>query len=335
MLQSLMPLIILMSWLALPVTLICIVDDWFLRPRRTLAAAPGAQVVRDGTFMTLLYSALPVLIIAAVLRLLLAERLDFSAVLLAITVLTGVVWACDARLFRPRREAAARAAGRDPAQVPEPGTVDYARSFFPVALVVLVLRSFIFEPFRIPSDSMMPTLLDGDFIVVNKYAYGLRLPVINSKIVAIDEPHRGDVIVFRLPSDPSTNYIKRLVGLPGDHIVVRDRQVFVNGERMPVRLDGIYQGHGHTGAKIGFEQLGTVEHRVLYLMDRYTRDFEQTVPEGHYFFMGDNRDNSRDSRFPEVGFVPERNLVGKAVRIWLNWDWPDAPLWSRIGDPIR
>jgi signal peptidase I len=182
---------------------------------------------------------------------------------------------------------------------------------------------------------MMPTLLDGDFIFVNKYAYGLRLPVINSKIVAIDEPHRGDVIVFRLPSDPSTNYIKRLVGLPGDHIVVRDRQVFVNGERMPVRLDGIYQGHGHTGAKIGFEQLGTVEHRVLYLMDRYTRDFEQTVPEGHYFFMGDNRDNSRDSRFPEVGFVPERNLVGKAVRIWLNWDWPDAPLWSRIGDPIR
>ena len=112
MLQSLMPLIILMSWLALPVGLICIVDDWFLRPRRTLAAAPGAQVVRDGTFMTLLYSALPVLIIAAVLRLLLAERLDFCAVLLAITVLTGVVWACDARLFRPRREAAARAAGQ-------------------------------------------------------------------------------------------------------------------------------------------------------------------------------------------------------------------------------
>jgi signal peptidase I len=158
---------------------------------------------------------------------------------------------------------------------------------------------------------------------------------VNSKIVAIDSPHRGDVIVFRLPSDPSTNYIKRLVGLPGDHIVVRDRQVFVNGERMPVRLDGNYQGHGHTGAKIGFEQLGPVEHRVLYLLDRYTRDYEQTVPEGHYFFMGDNRDNSRDSRFPEVGFVPERNLVGKAVRIWLNWDWPDAPLWSRIGDPIH
>src|SRR6185295_1206308 len=146
-----------------------------------------------------LYSALPVLIIAAVLRLLLAERLDFSAVLLGITVLTGVVWACDARLFRPRREAAARAAGRDPAQVPEPGTVDYARSFFPVALVVLVLRSFIFEPFRIPSDSMMPTLLDGDFLVVNKYAYGLRLPVLNRKFLDTGSPQRGDVVMFRYP----------------------------------------------------------------------------------------------------------------------------------------
>jgi hypothetical protein len=126
-----------------------------------------------------------------------------------ITVVTGIVWGLDAWLLRPRRSAAARAAGRDPAQVPEPGTVDYARSFFPVALVVLVLRCFVFEPFRIPSDSMMPTLLDGDFIVVNKFAYGLRLPVINRKIVDIGEPQRGDVVVFRWPPDPSTNFIKR------------------------------------------------------------------------------------------------------------------------------
>lgn len=260
---------------------------------------------------------------------------DFSFILVAATVLTGVIWGVDSWLFKPQRVAAVTASGGAPDSVREPVVVEYARSFFPVILIVLLIRSFLFEPFRIPSDSMMPTLLDGDFIFVNKYAYGLRLPVINSKVVAVNEPRRGDVIVFRLPSDPSTNYIKRLVGLPGDHIVVRDRQLFVNGERMPMRLDGVYQGHGHTGARIGFEQLGAAEHEVLYLMDRYTRDYEQTVPEGHYFFMGDNRDNSRDSRFPEVGFVPERNLVGKAVRIWLNWDWPDAPLWSRIGDPIR
>jgi signal peptidase I len=260
---------------------------------------------------------------------------DFSFILVAATVLTGVIWGVDSWLFKPQRVAAATASGGAPDSVREPVVVEYARSFFPVILIVLLIRSFLFEPFRIPSDSMMPTLLDGDFIFVNKYAYGLRLPVVNTKVVAVNEPRRGDVIVFRLPADPSTNYIKRLVGLPGDHVVVRDRQLYVNGQRMPVRLDGVYQGHGHTGARIGFEQLGKAEHEVLYLMDRYTRDYEQTVPEGHYFFMGDNRDNSRDSRFPEVGFVPERNLVGKAVRIWLNWDWPDAPLWSRIGDPIR
>src|SRR5881275_665587 len=158
MLETLMPFIVLLSWLALPVTLVCIVDDWLLRPRRVIAS--GLQTVRDAPLMRALYGALPVLLACAVLRLLLAERLDFSAVLLAITALTGLVWALDAALLAPRRTAAARAAGRAPLVTPEPGTVDYARSFFPVALVVLLLRSFVFEPFRIPSDSMMPTLLD-------------------------------------------------------------------------------------------------------------------------------------------------------------------------------
>src|SRR5687767_4339250 len=185
---------------------------------------------------------------------------DFSFILVAATALTGVIWGLDSWLLKPKRLAAAQASGVAPENVREPVAVEYARSFFPVILIVLLIRSFLFEPFRIPSDSMMPTLLDGDFIFVNKYAYGLRLPVINSKVVAVNSPQRGDVIVFRLPSDPSTNYIKRLVGLPGDHIVVRDRQLFVNGERMPMRLDGVYQGHGHTGARIGFEQLGTAEH---------------------------------------------------------------------------
>ena len=151
----------------------------------------------------------------------------------------------DAWFCRGAAGRAATAAGKDPTLIREPGTVDYARSFFPVALVVLVLRSFIFEPFRIPSDSMMPTLLDGDFIIVNKYAYGLRLPVINQKIVAIGEPQRGDVVVFRYPLDPSVNYIKRLVGLPGDHVQVRNDRITVNGTPVPFKIvapynDGCY-----------------------------------------------------------------------------------------------
>jgi signal peptidase I len=252
---------------------------------------------------------------------------DFSFILVVATLVTGVIWGLDSLLFKRARAAAGVAR--------EPVLVEYARSFFPVILIVLLIRSFLFEPFRIPSDSMMPTLLDGDFIFVSKYAYGLRLPVLNNKVVELGEPRRGDVIVFRLPSDPATNYIKRLVGLPGDHIAVRNRQLFVNGKPVPVELTGVYQGHGHTGARVGIEHLGEIEHDVLFIPERYTRDYDEVVPAGHYFFMGDNRDNSRDSRFPEVGFVPERNLVGKAVRIWLNWDLPAAPIWSRIGDPIK
>lgn len=258
---------------------------------------------------------------------------DFSFVLVVATLVTGLIWAVDAWIFRPRRvqglPAEAAAAHH------EPVVVEYARSFFPIILIVLVIRSFLFEPFRIPSDSMMPTLLDGDFIFVNKFTYGLRIPVVNTEIVALGEPQRGDVVVFRLPADPATNYIKRLVGLPGDHIVVRDKQVYVNGVRQPVRLDGRYEGFGHTGAQIGLETLGTVTHRTLYIPERPSYDFDSVVPDGHYFFMGDNRDNSRDSRFPEVGFVPEDNVVGKAVRIWLNWNLPNAPIWSRIGDAIQ
>jgi hypothetical protein len=162
----LMQIIVILSWFALPVGLLCVVDDWFLRPRRQIAAAP--QEARDPPLISVAYHALPILIGAAVLRLLIAERLDFSAVLFGITVLTGVVWLLDAVVLQRSRTAAASAAGKDPTLIREPGTVDYARSFFPVALVVLLLRSFIFEPFRIPSDSMMPTLLDGDFIIVNK-----------------------------------------------------------------------------------------------------------------------------------------------------------------------
>ncbi len=265
--------------------------------------------------------------------------LDFSFILVVASLITGVIWALDVWLWKPKRLRLAAQAGVAPESVREPVIVEYARSFFPVIFIVLLIRSFLFEPFRIPSDSMMPTLLDGDFIFVNKFSYGLRLPVLNTKVVPIGEPERGDVIVFRLPRDPATNYIKRLVGLPGDHVVVKSGQVYVNGKAMPMKINGPYTGPRATGpqadANIGVEQLGDVSHEVLYLTDRYSRDFDAVIPANHYFFMGDNRDNSQDSRYPSVGLVPEENLVGKAVRIWFNWDLPEAPLWNRIGTAIK
>ena len=363
MFTMLMQIIVLLSWLALPVGLACVIDDWLLRPRRQLASSP--REAPDPPLMAGAYHALPVLIVAAVLRLLLAERLDFSSVLFGISLVTGLVWWLDVAVLRARRAAAARAAGKDPESVPEPGTVDYARSFFPVALVVLVLRSFIFEPFRIPSDSMMPTLLAGDFIVVNKYAYGLRLPVINRKILDVGEPQRGDVVVFRYPLDPSTNFIKRLVGLPGDHVEVRDNRIVINGKPVPFELNGKFNDGCYLNMQIANERLGVHEHQAIFCpvaLDRQppplpkcnrsnvhgyvcgdtdsvlfgsTPPFVGDVPPGHYLMMGDNRDNSDDGR--SWGFVPEDNLVGKATRIWFNWD-PQrsgGPIWSRLGTAIN
>src|SRR5690242_11249122 len=255
-------IIALLSWLAIPAGLLVIIDDWFIRPRRQIAASPAPPA--DPALMKTLYMLLPLFILAAVVRLLLAERLDFSAVLFGITAITGVAWLLDVALLRPLRAKAARAAGKDPALIPEPGTVDYARSFFPVALVVLVLRSFIFEPFRIPSDSMMPTLLDGDFIIVNKYAYGLRLPVVDRKFFDIGEPQRGDVVVFRYPVDPSVNYIKRLVGLPGDHVEVTDDRITINGKPVPFDVASKPYNDGcYVTFQLATEQLGTHSHQAL------------------------------------------------------------------------
>jgi len=182
---------------------------------------------------------------------------------------------------------------------------------------------------------MVPTLLVGDFIFVNKFAYGLRLPVAHTKILNIGKPERGDVIVFRLPSDPNVNYIKRLVGLPGDTIVVMNKRLYINDELVALEQNGLYVRPGRPAALLAVEQLGNVSHDVLLEPMQIGREGTYIVPEEHYFMMGDNRDNSQDSRFPQVGFVPEGNVVGKAVRIWMNWDFSSTPRWHRIGNKVQ
>jgi signal peptidase I len=261
------------------------------------------------------------------------SNLDFALVVVELTALAGVIWAFDVLFLRSARVAKA-ARGE---QVKEPIVVDYAKSFFPILLIVLVIRSFLFEPFRIPSGSMMPTLLTGDFIFVNKFSYGLRLPVINTKIVGIGEPERGDVVVFRLPRDPRVNYVKRVVGLPGDVVEYNrtTKRITINGEPIPVEMAGPYAEQPDT--QLGWEELGEHRHRVLLIQGRISEGGKYVVPEGHYFMMGDNRDDSEDGRYPDVGFVPEGNLVGRATGIWMNWRRPSegGPQWNRIGSGIE
>jgi signal peptidase I len=274
---------------------------------------------------------------------------NFPAIMVIAVVFTGVVWALDAWLWAPKRkqradELESTNADQDNLQeakekiLKEPVLVEYSRSLFPVILIVLLLRSFLIEPFRIPSGSMMPTLLVGDFILVNKFAYGLRLPVLDTKFIEVGEPERGDVIVFRYPKEPSIDYIKRVVGLPGDLIGYYNKQVFINGKPMEQEQKGTFQGVGAgvsmSGAELRKEYLDSVEHNILIDPTRGTVEGEFRVPNGSYFVMGDNRDNSNDSRY--WGVVPEENLVGKAFMIWMNWDGEaDGVGWSRIGSDIH
>ncbi len=257
---------------------------------------------------------------------------DFAFVLVVLGSVTGVVWAVDRHFFEPRR--------RERGIARLPILVDYSRSFFPVIVIVLVLRSFLYEPFRIPSDSMMPTLIQGDFIFVNKWRYGLRLPVLNTRIVEVGKPRRGDVVVFRKPSDPSQVFIKRLVGLPGDTIRVSGNEVSVSGTPSRISTGELYSGpknEQYPFSHVGEEQLGDSAHRLLLDPARPGMEGEWRVPAGHYFMMGDNRNNSRDSRFPEVGFVPEENFIGKAEAIWLSFNPGPGSilLWDRMGTGIR
>jgi signal peptidase I len=366
-----------LSWLAPVLGLWLAIDSWWFAPRRQIAA--GSLDVPDPPLLSAAYKVLPVLVVAVIVRMITAETLDFSLVLLVLTIGTGLIWAIDNFFVRHGRERAA-AASATPLVLPEPGTVDYARSFFPVAFIVLLVRAFIFEPFRIPSDSMMPTLLDGDFIVVNKYAYGLRWPVLNEKFLGAGTPQRGDVVVFRHPPNPSVNYIKRLVGLPGDRVEVHDDHLVINGETIALTDNGRYTDGCYVSLQLSTEHLGEHTHQVMSCRserglltarnlqfsgnaeplpacdrkqivkeiggwvcletppetgrDRGDYTFE-VVPAGYYLMIGDNRDNSDDSR--GWGLVPDENLVGKATRIWFNFDLQRSSWvnWGRIGKSIE
>lgn len=259
--------------------------------------------------------------------------IGFPLFMLLILLLTGVIWLVDYLFFQKKRTVGAA----------EPTAVEYAKSFFPVILVVFVIRSFIAEPFKIPSGSMMPTLLAGDYILVNKYTYGLRLPVLNTVFLDISEPKRGDVAVFHFPPNPKIDYIKRIIGLPGDRIQYQNKRLVVNGQPLETTvLDSGAEAmptESIITAQRLVEKLGDVQHEILVhdipnryepnsIGNQFLNGETITVPEGSYFAMGDNRDNSSDGRV--WGFVPDQNLVGKAFFIWFNFD-----EFSRIGNSIN
>ncbi len=269
-------------------------------------------------------------------------KLDFALILSLLALATGLIWLLDKYLFEKKRKAIT-------SDAKDPIVVEYAKSLFPVVFLVLGLRSFLAEPFRIPSGSMMPNLLIGDFILVNKFSYGIRLPVINKKIFAVGEPKRGEVFVFRYPGmsvdDPTigTDYIKRVIGLPGDTISVQENRISVNGVPFSYAESGIFIGQGvsapQNGYKIFTEKMPSIDHTILeddnISIGQRTSNGTWIVPAGHYFAMGDNRDNSADSRY--WGFVPEQNLVGKAMLIWLNcsgWFCTDSFEPTRMGTKI-
>ncbi len=266
--------------------------------------------------------------------------MDFSLVLFVFVVITGLIsfgyWLMFERASSRRRVAADEAVASPPSK---PLLVEYARALFPVVLIVFALRSFVIEPFRIPSGSMLPSLYIGDFILVNKFSYGIRLPVINHKIIPVGGPERGDVMVFRYPKDPSLNFVKRVVGLPGDIIAYRDKKLFINGEQAPRIADGeFYFSHikqlGESADRY-IETFDDSPHAIIIDRNLNARDMEVTIPKGNYFVMGDNRDHSNDSRYWR--FVPEENVVGKAFFIWFSWKGlaEGGVRWNRIGDSIE
>ena len=277
-----------------------------------------------------------------------AMTIDFPLILVGLVFGSGLLWLLDALFLAPGRRRVAHDlqgqfpqwqqegssdASRYEAQVAksasEPVLVEYARSFFPVLFVVFVLRSFLVEPFQIPSSSMVPTLQVGDYILVNKFTYGIRLPVLRTKVVDFNKPERGDVMVFFPPHMNDTYFIKRVVGLPGDTVTYRRKQLSINGK--PVQLQPVAGDAGQQSRyRVGQETLGAAEHQVQVDSMRPAQDFSVVVKPGHYFMMGDNRDNSSDSRI--WGQVPEKDIVGKAFAIWMHWEsFLSIPSFSRVG----
>ena len=234
----------------------------------------------------------------------------FALVMVIVLTITGLIWLLDIFVLSKKRAA----------NVKDPILVEYSKSFFPVILLVFFIRSFLAEPFKIPSGSMMPTLLAGDFILVSKFSYGIRVPILNYTMIEVDKPKRGDVFVFHYPPKPSIDYIKRVVGLPGDVIEYKSKTLYINNKKIeqtfvdkyPYVMNEIH----HIEAKEFKEALGNVNHSIL-IHDLPGENFKFEVPQGHYLAFGDNRDNSADSRV--WGFVPEHNLVGRAFFIWFNF----------------
>lgn len=256
--------------------------------------------------------------------------MDFSAILAIATMIAGGIWLLDALFFKARRLRC------DP-PADEPKIVDYARSFFPILLIVFILRAFLVEPFRIPSGSMKPSLLEGDFILVNKFSYGFRLPLLGTKLFEMDEPKRGDIVIFRNPQNTSIDYIKRVIGVPGDKIRYQDKTLYVNGKPLEQTYLGKQVDTDQYGNMIKVNWYKEASEKFSHSIFTYPipgKDMDEiTVPEGEFFMMGDNRDNSGDSR--EWGFVPENLILGKAFLIWMSWDADSKDVrWKRLGKSI-
>ena len=251
--------------------------------------------------------------------------MNFALILVVLSFVSGIVYLIDVLFWAPKRRPEQR-----PSKV-----IEYSRSFFPIFFIVLFLRSFLIEPFRIPSGSLEPTLLVGDFLAVNKFSYGIRLPVLENKIIPISSPKNGDIAVFRWPPDPSFDYIKRVIGVPGDKVSYHNKVLTINGHEMTQKFMKYTTDESSGKAVANYrENLNGVEHEIFTRPDIKAVDFEIEVPKGQYFMMGDNRDDSADSRY--WGFVPDSHLRGKAMLVWMSWNGKtDMVRWSNIGKLIH